>query len=295
MLPRPRPILISLVFVLCGGLCGYCALGRGSFASARSGTAASAARRPANLSPQPASSSQESGDSAPIFLRDENDRAAFRQWFTVLADTAYYHPPAEVTDCAALVRWAAREALRAHTPEWRRRESSADDVAAWLPAFADVRRAPAPADGVWPIFRTGVSGRAEFADARTLLRWNTVPITRDVRALRPGDLLFFAQSGQQLPYHVIVFVGPSVYEGSGDDWIVYHTGPISRQSAVRSRQPWNRAPGDPAADSHVRPVPVTGEMRKSRLLTLREHPDKRWRPEAWNPQFLGIFRLTYAP
>ena len=52
---------------------------------------------------------------AQVRLADETDRAAFRAWFTLLADSQFEHPAAEVTDCAALVRFAFREALRAHT------------------------------------------------------------------------------------------------------------------------------------------------------------------------------------
>ena len=60
------------------------------------------------------------GVGAQLRLADESDRAAFRGWFVLLADAAFYHPPAEVTDCAALVRYAMREALRPHTAEWLR-------------------------------------------------------------------------------------------------------------------------------------------------------------------------------
>ena len=53
-------------------------------------------------------------------LRDDTDRAAFRAWFTYLADAEFVRRSADVTDCAGLVRHAFREALRPHTPEWRR-------------------------------------------------------------------------------------------------------------------------------------------------------------------------------
>ena len=52
-----------------------------------------------------------------IRLADESDRLAFGAWFAFLADAQFYRPSQEVTDCAALVRYAFREALRAHTPE----------------------------------------------------------------------------------------------------------------------------------------------------------------------------------
>ena len=48
---------------------------------------------------------------AQVRLADESDRAAFRGWFVLLADAAFYRTPAEVTDCSSLVRYAFREAL----------------------------------------------------------------------------------------------------------------------------------------------------------------------------------------
>ncbi|MBE3132113.1 MAG: DUF1175 family protein, partial [Acidobacteria bacterium] len=45
-----------------------------------------------------------------VQLRDESDRAAFLAWFVVMADAQFYHPTSDVTDCAALVRHAVREA-----------------------------------------------------------------------------------------------------------------------------------------------------------------------------------------
>ena len=58
---------------------------------------------------------------AQVRLSDEADRAAFRGWFVLLADAAYYKPVSEVTDCAGLIRYAVREALRPHPTEWQRR------------------------------------------------------------------------------------------------------------------------------------------------------------------------------
>src|SRR5271165_469525 len=56
------------------------------------------------------------GDGTPDFLRlhDASDRAAFRRWFTLLAEAEYYRrqSSAEVNDCAALLRHSYREALR---------------------------------------------------------------------------------------------------------------------------------------------------------------------------------------
>ena len=199
---------------------------------------------------------------AQVRLTDESDRSAFRSWFTLLADAQFETPAPDVTDCAALVRFAFREALRAHTPEWSRRTALP-----FTPRFPDVKSAPRPTPTGWPLFR--VSDRtparfAEFADARTLIALNSVPMGRDASRARPGDLLYFRQPGQPQPDHVMVLVGRSFFEEDGTDWVVYHTGPTDAGP---------------------------GEVRKVRLSTLARHPSPRWRPIATNSNFVGVFRL----
>jgi uncharacterized protein YfaT (DUF1175 family) len=200
--------------------------------------------------------------SAQIRLADESDKAAFRAWFVLLAEAQFERPTDDVKDCAALVRHAVREALRAHTPEWVRRSGLP-----FAPQFADVRSAPRAGANGLPLFRvTGAPSPqyAEFADAKTLIRLNTQPQGRDTRALRAGDLLYFRQPGQKEPDHLMVFVGRSQFDAGRDDWVVYHTGPLD---------------GGP------------GEVRKVSLATLAQHPAPRWRPLTSNPNFIGVFRL----
>lgn len=200
---------------------------------------------------------------AQVRLADESDRAAFRSWFVLLADAQFERTTPDVNDCAALVRHAFREALRAHTPEWLRLAQLP-----FVPRFADVRSAPRPTQQGWPLFRVDASPEsphAEFADAKTLIRFNSRRLGRDIAALRPGDLLYFHQPDQDSPDHLMVFVGRSMFEPDGDDWVVYHTGPIDNGP---------------------------GEVRKVRLSTLLQHPAPRWRPAASNPHFVGVFRLN---
>jgi uncharacterized protein YfaT (DUF1175 family) len=203
---------------------------------------------------------------AQVHLSDESDRAAFRGWFVLLADFAYYRPVAEVSDCAGLVRYAVREALRPHTPEWLR--------ATGLPltrGVAEVRERPVVAGDHLPLFRIADDPRApyaEFADAKTLLRFNAQFVARDLGAVRPGDLLYFQQPAQHTPDHLMIYVGKSPFDPSASDFVVYHTGPTDE--------------GGP------------GEMRKVRLADLVRHPAARWRPLTSNSHFVGIFRLTLS-
>jgi uncharacterized protein YfaT (DUF1175 family) len=203
------------------------------------------------------------GVSAQMRFADASDRTAFRSWFVLLADLQFEQPAGEVIDCAALVRFAYREALRAHTPEWARRVALP-----FTPRFPDVQSAPQPGPHGWPLFRVSPGeppAYAEFADARALVRLNSRPLGRDIGALQPGDFLYFHQPGQSQPDHLMVFVGRSFFDREHEDWIVYHTGPTDEGP---------------------------GEVRKVRLHDLRQHPAARWRPLASNRHFVGVFRLA---
>jgi uncharacterized protein YfaT (DUF1175 family) len=198
---------------------------------------------------------------AQVRLADETDRAAFRGWFVLLADAAFYAPPSEVVDCAALVRYAMREALRPHTTDWLRLARL--PVA---PALPEVSRRPVAVDGRLPLFRVAADASApmvEFADARTLIRWNTRLISREFSDARPGDLLYYRQLEQRQPDHLMVVVGPSQLDRSADDFLVYHTGPDAEGP---------------------------GEIRKVRMTDLLQHPAPRWRPVPSNRAFIGVFR-----
>jgi uncharacterized protein YfaT (DUF1175 family) len=191
------------------------------------------------------------------------DRAAFVRWFVLVADAQFEAPAAEVDDCAALVRYAFREALRPHSAEWARRTGLT-----FVPRYPDVRSGPRPGAAGWPLFRTAAGADptfGEFADARTLVRLNTRPVGRDASEARPGDLLYFHRRGAPQPDHVMVVVGRSPFD-TGDDRVVYHTGPDGASA---------------------------GEVRKVRLGDLRRHPAPIWRPLAGNTAFVGVFRWDF--
>jgi len=207
-------------------------------------------------------------------LENPQDQENFIRWFTFLAETAYYgpsrHAQAEIQDCSALIRYAYRNALMTHSAAWHRVARLPYD-----PGFGDVTELTYPG---WPLgralFRTrrgpfvpadlGRGAFAEFADAATLLQYNTFRVSRDLRAARPGDLLFFHQPTQRQPYHTMLFVGKSHFQSRGTDWIVYHAGDLNGRR---------------------------GELRELQAGTLLGHPDPRWRPFLGNPRFLGVYRF----
>src|SRR5437868_5643341 len=176
------------------------------------------------------------GDGTPEFLRldSEADQRAFRHWFTFLAESQYYRPEnrlaREVNDCAALLRFAYREALRQHDGAW----ASELDLDA-VPSEASVQKFTYPRTplgaglfrvrpGPFVASNTNDGAYAQFADAHTLQQFNTYFVTRDIRLAQPGDLLFYRQLSQDLPFHAMLYLGRGSFEPSGN-WIVYHTAP----------------------------------------------------------------------
>lgn len=211
-----------------------------------------------------------------IELRTYQDRDSFKRWFTAIAETQFYQLSdqwnAEQRDCAGLVRFAMREALRKHDRIWfQKMGPNYQTVAGDIGEF-DLDHNPMGEK----IFRTDFgsfdetdlrNGRfSEFADGRSLKNYNTVFVTRDRREAQPGDLLIYYQPWvQKFPYHVMIFLGPGRISPNGaSDWVVYHTGssPIDK-----------------------------GTVKKVELSVLDHHPDPRWRPIESNRNFLGFYRL----
>ena len=214
-------------------------------------------------------------DGPPDFLRldDPDDQRAFRRWFTFLAETQYFEPagerPAEIVDCAALIRYAYREALRAHDGNW-----ATDAHLPLAPGIPSVTKyqypyTPLGAD----LFRVtpggfvpadlAAGGFGQFADAKTLQLRNTHFVTRDLDRAQPGDLLFYRQSSEHMPFHSMIYLGESQIAKGAGRYLVYHTGPDA---------------GGP------------GEIRRPTLDELRHFPEPAWRPLPDNPRFLGVFR-----
>ena len=209
-------------------------------------------------------------------LQTYSDRENFRRWFTLIAEAQFYRLTpdwnADQRDCAGLVRFAWREALRKHDRLWFQKMGPGYDAVA-----SDVGRYTLDNSPLGEkLFRVNfgsykdgdVSNGAfsEFADARSLKSFNTKFISRDRQQARPGDLLFFHQPWiQKFPYHVMIYLGGSkLTAGDATDWVVYHTG------------------ASPTDD---------GTVKKVQLSVLDQHPNRRWRPVESNSNFLGFYRL----
>jgi uncharacterized protein len=225
-------------------------------------------------------------DGTPDFLRLDApaDQQAFRRWFTLIAEYQALRPPAdvpnEIDDCAALLRYSYRNALRDHDAAWVRENGLVPPSA--LPSVEKYRYPMTPLGAGLFRVRPGPfraedvkdGAFAEFADATTLKDFNTHFLSRDVRVARPGDILFFRQLEQDSPFHSMIFVGRSQWlsgdghenassDSGADDFLVYDTGPIGKSR---------------------------GEMRRMRLTELLNYPSPRWRPLPGNSNFLGVYR-----
>jgi len=233
-----------------------------------------------NLPAASVSSSDRLGDGTPDFVRldSPSDQETFRRWFVLIAEYQALRPaeqvPREINDCAALLRYSYRNALRTHDSNWLR-EVQIEPPSA-LPSLEKYRYPFTPLGASLFRIRPGkfqVSDLkdgtfAEFADAKTLKDFNSHLVSRDVHDARPGDLLFYRQLEQDTPFHSMIFVGRSAWQPESDptnnsDVVVYHTGQIG---------------GAP------------GEMRRVTVAELLQHPSPRWRPVAGNSNFLGVYR-----
>jgi uncharacterized protein len=156
-------------------------------------------------------------------------------------------------DCAALIRYAYREALRNHDSTW----AAGAHLPVILP-YPSVTKYQYPHTPTGPsLFRVDETSYAQFADVKTLKRFNTRFVSRDVKRAQPGDLLFYRNNDG---FHSMIFIGTSHFSPPGIAYVVYHTGPKQ------------------------------GEIRRPSLPELLHHPEDQWRPLESNSTFLGVFR-----
>ncbi|MFO0724313.1 MAG: DUF1175 family protein [Myxococcota bacterium] len=213
-------------------------------------------------------------DAAELSTRE--DRAAFTSWFTAIAETqavAMDDAWAPIhRDCAGLVRFAFKEALRVHDRAWLQRRkrllaADAPDVRAFhypeLPVVGDrpFLAAPGPFDPA-----KGLDERFTAAPSAELLyRLNTVFVSRELSEARPGDLLFFAvPAAAESRMHTMIVLGarPGATFEEPAARVVYHTG-------------------------------YDGQVKRVSFEELLQHPDPSWHPVAHNGRFLGVYRFIH--
>lgn len=161
-------------------------------------------------------------------------------------------------DCAGLVRFAYREALRPRTVSQRQ--------ALKLPAPLSLPTVTPAVFGIiprWPfIWQTSSAGFGYFADSDTLLRYGFRFHSWNLDKAKPGDLLvYFTDDAYGLwGKHLMMFAG-----GRGRGVVVYHNGATGSQGGVRVVEVDN----------------------------LAASPEPAWQPTRQNPHFRGIYRWRY--
>lgn len=206
-------------------------------------------------------------------LLDERDRAAFRGWMAAIAVAQKRAPDPRwrlaERDCAGLVRFAYREALRRHGDGYAMRGLSDPppfDVARFAyPAVPLLGQALflVPGAEQLPPGARRVGGRAfsPFAEGRVLVEGSARRVPIAPQEALAADLLYFApRPSARFDRHLMLVAGALP---DGDRLLVYHTGPDDSGS---------------------------GEVRLVALKALLRHPDPDWHPAPDNPLFLGVYR-----
>lgn len=105
-------------------------------------------------------------------------------------------------------------------------------------------------------WKTKEKKTSSFVSAIILVQENSQYISKDFNSAQVGDLIFFDQGESQ---HLMVWMG---------SYIAYHTGTVTKSD---------------------------NGLRKVQLHQLMNWRDTRWQPKASNPNFIGIFRLSFLP
>lgn len=161
-------------------------------------------------------------------LETEDDRAAFRGWFVRIAESQFLKPNRlwsdRERDCAGLIRYAYREALKTHDAQWQKRsgiiiDKNLPDVKAYH--YPDV---PVLGERFFKICEGSADDAATFgtfADAATLARLNSFVVSRDCADAKPGDILVFRIGDDSaFPFHTMIVAGIE----NGVVILIYHTG-----------------------------------------------------------------------
>ncbi|MDB5034629.1 MAG: hypothetical protein JWQ98_1870 [Chlorobi bacterium] len=226
-------------------------------------------------------------------LSSESDRTAFRRWFTTiaLAQRTHLDDRWQDRDCAGLLRYCYREALKRHDNTWLRsrqwlvtssipdvrkynypdvpvvgtrvfnaggRESRESDNAV-KKVSGDPREVASrePSDRpAWHPPHASLANFSEFAEAARLKDNSLAFLSRDPDAALPGDVMIYLNDTEsQWPYHTMIYLGNGM--------TVYHTGPDGKKPGI---------------------------VKRLTLAELAAHPNPRWHPVPSNPYFLGFYR-----
>ena len=143
---------------------------------------------------------------------DRQQSAVFRHWFMAIVKDQVdrqVSPRWTQRDCAGLVRFGVREALKSHDSAWlksmgwRWNQSRAPDVVA-----SETQKQ------LWSKWTLPNGSRQDFAPAIAIVQGNARWLGRDRTQALPGDLLFFDQGDDQ---HLMIWTGQRILYHNGSD------------------------------------------------------------------------------
>jgi uncharacterized protein YfaT (DUF1175 family) len=184
------------------------------------------------------------------------DKKSFRAWIVTIVEDQIANganPRWHQKDCAGLLRFAVNESLAVHDNKWRKSNGFINKP---LPAEIEI---PLETKSQFKLWKTSENDVSNFARALPLVQRNTEFIGKTLEYAEPGDILFFDQGDEQ---HLMIWTGRR---------IVYHNGHIPRK-------------GEKSFDNGLRAVT---------FQQLMKWPDSQWRPSLDNPNFIGLFRLSF--
>jgi uncharacterized protein YfaT (DUF1175 family)/uncharacterized protein YfaP (DUF2135 family) len=205
----------------------------------------------------------QTSDDSLAYLSPRDERSMRAAVVSLVLEQAQHPSPRwepKQRDCAGLVRFAYREALRSRSTQ------QLNDLnvppALFLPAVSDAARHLFPAyPQIWEIGATSSeqSRFGDFADAETLIGYNFLRVGGRPETGLPGDLLVFRKNlAADEPYHLMLLAE----ERGGRKIAAYHNGASGADAAVRVIA----------------------------LAELERPPDPVWIADEHNPHFLGVYR-----
>jgi uncharacterized protein YfaT (DUF1175 family) len=204
-------------------------------------------------------------------------------WFTTIARSQLVHLDDRWhdRDCAGLLRYCYREALKRHDHAWLAGRQWLATVG--LPDVVKYNYPDVPLVGT-AVFNVGdrpeetpvaeasltatrdaaprrhlpalLRGFAEYGEAARLKDNSLVFLSRSPEDALPGDVMIYLNDTKSAwPYHTMIYLG--------DGSVVYHTGPDGSNPGI---------------------------VKRRTLAELALHPNPRWHPVRENPYFLGFYR-----
>ncbi|MEP7220688.1 MAG: DUF1175 family protein [Bacteroidota bacterium] len=239
-------------------------------------------------------------------LSSESDRTAFRRWFTTiaLAQRTHIDDRWQDRDCAGLLRYCYREALKRHDNAWLRSRqwlvtSSIPDVRKYN--YPDVPivgtrifnaggrenaiKSDAPTNGDNPV-KTESPVRKVAGDTREIAS----PEPTDRAAWHPphASLANFSEFAEaaRLKDNSLAFLSRDPAAALPGDVMIY-------LNDTESQWPYHTMVylGNGMTVYHTGPDGTKpGIVKRLTLAELAAHPNPRWHPVPSNPYFLGFYR-----